>query len=104
MLLHQLIDDPDHLPKAPAQPGQFADDQAIPSCQCAKQVVDAPLGGVLSRGDLRLNEAVDGESLLSRVIEDGHLLVRQILGTRRNAQVGDRFHVTVYKNRKRIYF
>ena len=63
-----------------------------------------PLGRVLPGGDLRLDEAVDGEPLLPRVIEDGQLLVGQVLGTCRNAQVGDRFHAAVYENRKWIYF
>jgi hypothetical protein len=32
---------------------------------------------------LRLDEAIDGEMVLPRVVEDGQLLVGQILGTRR---------------------
>ena len=102
--LHQFVDELDHLAKDTAQAGQFTDDQAVPCDQGAEQILDAPLGRGLSRGDLRLDEPVDGESLLPRVIEHGDLLVGQILGTCGNAQVGDRFHATVYENRKRIYF
>ena len=59
---------------------------------------------LVERGVLRLDEPVDGEALLSRVVEHGYLLIGQVLGTCRNAQVGDRFHGTVYENRNWIFF
>ena len=90
--LHQLVDDLDHLAQAAAQAGQLADDQAVPRGQRAEQLLDTPLVPALPRGGLRLDEAVDGEPLLPRVVEDGELLVGQVLGTGRNPQVGDRFH------------
>ena len=95
--LHQVVDDLNHLAQAAAQAGQLADDQAVPHDQRAKQLVDTPLVPALSRGGLRLDEAVDGESLLPRVVEDGQLLVGQVLGTCRNPQVGDRFHAPRYE-------
>jgi hypothetical protein len=103
-LFNQLVHDPDHLPQAPTQAGQLADDQAVPRGERAEQILDAPLCRGLSRGGLRLDELVDDESLSPRVIEHGHLLIDQVLGNRRDAQVSDRFHVAVYKNRKTITF
>ena len=71
-----------------AQARQFADDQTVLCGQSSEQLFDALLGRVLPRGGLHLDEPVDGEALLSRVIEHGHLLIGQVLGTCRNAQVG----------------
>ena len=95
--LHQLVDELDHLAQAAAQAGQLADDQAVPRGQLAQQLLDAPRGPALPGGCLRLDEAVDGELLLPRVVEDRQLLIGQVLGTLRNAQVGDRFHAPRYK-------
>ena len=49
------------------------------------------LGRPLARRDLGLDEAVDGEPLLPGVVQDGELLVGQVLGAGRDAQVGDGF-------------
>ena len=95
--LHQFVDELDHLAQAAAQTGQLADDQAVPRGQLAKQLLDAPLVPALAGGGLRLDEAVDGEPLPPRVVEDGQLLVGQVLGTRRNPQVGDRLHGPRYE-------
>ena len=50
-----------------------------------------------------LDEAVDGEPLLSRVVEDGELLVSQVLGTCRETQVGDGFHGPGYEKVQRPF-
>ena len=74
--------------QAAAQAGQLANDQAVPGLQGAQQFLDAPLGRSLARRGLGLDEAVDGEPLLPGVVQDGELLVGQVLGAGRNTQVG----------------
>jgi hypothetical protein len=75
----------------------LADDHAVPHGQRAKQFHDTALIPALPRGCLRLDEAVDGEPLLPRIVKDGQFLVGKVLGTCRNPQVGDSFHAPRYK-------
>jgi hypothetical protein len=102
--LHQLVNDLDHLAQATAQAGQLADDQTIPRRQQAQQFLDAPLVAPLPGGGLRFDEAVDAEALLPRVVEDGELLVGQVLGTGGNTQVGDGFHGPGYEKVEQHFY
>ena len=46
---------------------------------------------------------VDGEALLPGIVEDGELLVGQVLGTGRHAQVGNCFHATIHQKEKKPF-
>src|SRR5512135_3522161 len=98
--LHQLVDELDDLAQAAAQAGQLADDQEVTGLQRAQQLLDAPPIRPLPRGDLDLDEAVDGEALLPGVVQYGELLVGQVLGTGGDPQVGDCFHAPATKRGK----
>ncbi len=104
LALHQLIDEPDHLPQAPAEAGQLADDQAVPRAS-------VPSNSSILVGSRPFREEACASTkrsmakrCLLRIIEDSELLVGQVLGTGGNAEVGDRFHAPVYEKPKVDFF
>ena len=91
--LGEGVEDGDDLTQRPAEPGEFADDQAVAGLQGARQLVQpsAALLGSLSGGG-RLDEVVDVEAVLLRVLQDGEALAAHVLLRGRNPQVGDGSH------------
>ena len=69
----------DDLTQRPAEPGEFADDQAVAGLEGARQLVQPPAFlGSLSGGG-RLDEVVDVEVVLLRVLQDGEALAAHVL-------------------------
>ena len=90
--LGEGVEDGDDLTQRPAKPREFADDQAVSALEDAHQFIEpAALFGSLSRGG-RLDEVVDAEVVLSRVLEDGETLAAQVLLRGRDPQIGDSLH------------
>ncbi len=80
------------LTQRPAEPGEFADDQTVAGLQGVRQLVQpAALLGSLSGGG-RLDEVVDVEVVLPRVLQDGEALAARVLLRGRDAQIGDGLH------------
>ena len=77
--LARAVQDGDDLTQRPAEPGEFGDDQAVASLEDLHQLVEpAALLGSLSGGG-RLDEVVDAEVVLARVLKDGEALAAHIL-------------------------
>ena len=90
--LGEGVEDGDDLPQRPTEPGEFADDQAVAVLEDAHQLVKpAALFGSLSGGG-RLDEVVDAEIVLARVLENGEALAAHVLLRGRDPQVGNGFH------------
>ena len=69
--LGERVEDGDDLTQRAAEPGEFADDQAVAALEAVQQLVEpASLLGSLAGGG-RLDEVVDAEVVLARVLEDG---------------------------------
>ena len=76
-----------------AEPGEFADDQAVAALEAVQQLVaPAAFLGSLPGGG-RLDEVVDPEVVLAGVLEDGEALAAHVLLRGRDPQVGDGSHV-----------
>ena len=67
-------------------------DQAVAALEDVHQLVEAPalLGGLSGGG--RLDEVVDAEVVLARVLEDGEALAAHVLLRGRDPQVGNGSH------------
>ena len=90
--LGEGVEDGDDLTRRPTEPREFADDQAVAALENAHQLVEpAALLGSLSGGG-RLDEVVDAEVVLPRVLEDGEALAAHVLLRGRDPQIGDGFH------------
>ena len=77
--LGEGVEDGHDLTQRPAEPGEFAHDQAVAALQDARQLVESPAFlGRLSGGG-RLDEVVDAEVVRSRVLEDGEALAAHVL-------------------------
>ena len=86
------VEDGDDLTQRAAEPGEFADDQAVTALEAIQQLVEpASLLGSLPGGG-RLDEVVDAEVVLARVLEDGEALAAHVLLRGRDPQVGDGSH------------
>ena len=78
------IEDGDDLTQRPADPGEFADDQAVASLEDGHQLVErGALFGSLSRGG-RFDEIVDAEVVFVCVLKDGEALAANVLLSRRD--------------------
>ena len=79
-------------PQRPAEPREFADDEAVTALQEARQLVEASalLGGLPGGGGL--DELVDADVVRSCVLEDGEALAANVLLRGRDPQVGDGLH------------
>jgi hypothetical protein len=90
--LAEGVEHGDDLTQRPAEPGEFADDQAVAALEAVQQLVEpASLLGSLPGGG-RLDEVVDAEVVLARVLEDGEALAAHVLLRGRDPQVGDGSH------------
>ena len=90
--LGEGVEHGDDLTQRPAEPGEFADDQTVAGLQGVRQLVQpAALLGSLSGGG-RLDEVVDVEVVLPRVLQDGEALAARVLLRGRDAQIGDGLH------------
>ena len=84
--LGEGVEHGDDLTQRPAEPGEFADDQTVAGLQGVRQLVQpATLLGSLSGGG-RLDEVVDVEVVLPRVLQDGEALAARVLLRGRDAQ------------------
>ena len=90
--LGEGVEHGDDLTQRPAEPGELADDQAVAALQDARQLVEpTALLGCLSGGGC-LDEVVDVEVVLPRVLQDGEALAARVLLRGRDAQIGDGLH------------
>ena len=90
--LGERVEDGDDLTQRAAEPGEFADDQAVAALEAVQQLVEpASLLGSLPGGG-RLDEVADAEVVLARVLEDGEALAAHVLLRDRDPQVGDGSH------------
>ena len=90
--LGEGVEDGDDLTQRAAEPGEFADDQAVAGLEGARQLVQPPAFlGSLSGGG-RLDEVVDVEVVLLRVLQDGEALAAHVLLRGRDPQIGDGLH------------
>ena len=82
--LAECIEDGDDLAQRSTEPGEFGDDDAVAALEAADQFVEpAALFGSLS-GDGGLDEWVDVEVVLARVLENGEALAARVLLRCRN--------------------
>ena len=90
--LGERVEDGDDLTQRPAEPREFADDEAVAALEAVEQLVEPPsLLGSLPGGG-RLDEVVDAEVVLARVLKDGEALAADVLLRGRDSQVGDGSH------------
>ena len=79
-------------PSGSSEPGEFSHDKAIAALQDAHQLVEPPAffrGLTRSR---RLDEVVDGETLIPGVLENGEALAANALLRGGDPEIGDGFH------------
>ena len=90
--LGECVEDGRDLTQRPAEPREFADDEAVTALQVARQLVEASalLGGLPGGGGL--DELVDVDVVRSCVLEDGEALTANVLPRGRDPQVGDGLH------------